>query len=67
MRSRKFQGPRSRSRRHLLGDERGAVSVEYMAVWGFTVIAIAVAIIGIGPALNKAWPMTQKTLMANKP
>jgi hypothetical protein len=35
----------------LLACERGAVPVEYMAVWGFTVVGIAFSIIALGPLL----------------
>lgn len=50
-----------------LRDERGAVLVEYMAVWVFTVLAIALGVISLGPALTKGWSTTQTVLLANKP
>jgi hypothetical protein len=55
------QSSRLRSRR------RGAVLVEYMAVWGLVAIGATLAIIALGPALLTAWGATKTALLANKP
>ncbi len=51
----------------LLRAERGAVSVEYIAVFGFVTIGMTVALVKLGPNLFAAWGQTQTVLMASKP
>ena len=50
-----------------LASEDGAVLVEYMAVWGFAAVGIAVAIITLGPPLLTSWGLAKTALLANKP
>ena len=54
-------------RESLLASEDGAVLVEYMAVWGFAAVGIAVAIITLGPPLLTSWGLAKTALLANKP
>jgi Flp pilus assembly pilin Flp len=57
-------GPR---RLRLLGDDRGAVTVEYMAVFAFVSMVFVLALIAIGPNLLNGWTLTRTMLLANKP
>jgi Flp pilus assembly pilin Flp len=49
------------------GDERGAILVEYTAVFAFVSIGLVIAIVKCGPILLAAWDGTQKMLLASKP
>ena len=53
--------------RGLVRDERGAVSVEYIAVFGTVTVAITVAMVKLGPGLLTAWGHTKQALLASKP
>jgi len=54
-------------RRVFGGSDRGAVLVEYTAVFALVSIGIALAIIKLGPTLLTAWDATRGVLLANKP
>jgi Flp pilus assembly pilin Flp len=54
-------------RRIFGGSDRGAVLVEYTAVFAFVSIGIALAIIKLGPTLLLAWDATRAVLLSNKP
>jgi Flp pilus assembly pilin Flp len=54
-------------RRLRRSDERGAVLVEYAAVFGFVSIGLAVAIVKLGPVLLVGWETTRTVLLSNKP
>jgi Flp pilus assembly pilin Flp len=59
-----------RARQWLLSqarDDRGAVPVEYIAVFAFVSIGLAIAVVKLGPSLLTAWTASQKVLLANKP
>jgi Flp pilus assembly pilin Flp len=51
----------------LLRDERGAVTVEYMAVFGFFSIAFIFALVAVGPHLLSGWYATRTLLLSSKP
>jgi Flp pilus assembly pilin Flp len=53
--------------RGLARDERGAVSVEYIALFGTVTVAITVAMVKLGPGLLTAWGQTKQALLAGKP
>ena len=48
-------------------DDRGSVPVEYIAVFAFVSIGLALSIVKLGPTLLQAWGATQHVLLANKP
>jgi Flp pilus assembly pilin Flp len=54
-------------RRLRRSDDRGAVLVEYAAVFGFVSIGLAVAIVKLGPVLLVGWDATRTVLLSNKP
>ena len=47
--------------------DRGAVLVEYTAVFGFVSIGLAIAIVKLGPTLLGAWDSTRTVILSNKP
>jgi len=47
--------------------DHGSVHVEYIAVFAFVSIGIAVSFVKLGPTLFQAWGTTQHVLLANKP
>jgi hypothetical protein len=49
-----------------LGD-RGAVPVEYIAVFAFVSIGLAISFVKLGPTLLEAWGTSQHVILANKP
>jgi hypothetical protein len=49
-----------------LGD-RGSVPVEYIAVFAFVSIGLAISFVKLGPTLLDAWGTSQHVLLANKP
>ena len=51
----------------LRGDERGAVTVEYMTVFGFVSLVFVFALIAVGPNLLTGWTATRTLLLSNKP
>ena len=53
--------------RLLHGHDRGAILVEYAAVFGFVSIGLAVAIVKLGPVLLVGWDATRTVLLASKP
>ena len=53
--------------RQISGDDRGAVLVEYMSVFGFVIIVLTIAIVKVGPQLLADWDDTRALLLANKP
>ncbi len=54
-------------RRLRRSDDRGAVLVEYAAVFGFVSIGLAVAVVKLGPVLLVGWDTTRTVLLSNKP
>ncbi len=58
---------RSLFRRSMKSDDRGAILVEYAAVFGFVSIGLAVAIVNLGPVLLTGWDATRTVLLDNKP
>lgn len=58
---------RWRSRLDRGRDDRGSVPVEYIAVFAFVSIGLAIALVKLGPTLLEAWGTTQRVLLANKP
>jgi Flp pilus assembly pilin Flp len=53
--------------RLLRRSDRGAVLVEYTAVFGFVSIGLALAIVKLGPTLLTAWDSTRAVILSNKP
>jgi Flp pilus assembly pilin Flp len=54
-------------RRGLPTDNRGAVPVEYIAVFAFVSIVLAISLVKLGPTLLAAWGTSEHLLLANKP
>ena len=53
--------------RQIRDDDRGAVLVEYMSVFGFVIVVLTIAIVKVGPQLLADWDDTRALLLANKP
>ena len=49
-----------------MGDH-GSVHVEYIAVFAFVSIGLAISFVKLGPTLLQAWGTSQQVLLANKP
>jgi hypothetical protein len=49
------------------GDDRGSIPVEYLAVFAFVSIGLALSVVKLGPTLLQSWGTTQHVLLANKP
>ncbi len=59
---------RSRPRRPVaLLDDRGAVLVEYTAVFAFVSVLLTIALVKLGPSLLDAWDATQTVVLASRP
>jgi hypothetical protein len=56
----------SSTRARLMCD-RGSVPVEYIAVFAFVSIGIALSFVKLGPTLLQAWGTSEHVLLANKP
>ena len=48
-------------------NDRGSVPVEYIAVFAFVSIGLAISFVKLGPTLLEAWGTSQHVLLANKP
>jgi Flp pilus assembly pilin Flp len=58
---------RSMFQRLLHGNDRGAVLVEYTAVFAFVSIGLTIAIVKLGPVLLVGWDTTRTVLLDSKP
>ena len=53
--------------RGLARDERGAVNVEYIAVFATVTLGTTLALVKLAPALVGAWVFSQHALLSSKP
>ncbi|HEY2513797.1 MAG TPA: hypothetical protein VGI39_23175 [Polyangiaceae bacterium] len=62
-----FRLPTGDSKKSLAREDRGAILVEYTAVFAVVTVVLTVSLVKLGPSLMKAWDDTQGTLLASKP